>query len=349
MTSLTETFQTLLVRSLMALPDKAKRLLAGAPIEIEGQRLGTETQLMLRMEKLSHVTPAEQLPWGPARAALAMQSRVVGGQQPIGSVRDLTIDGPGGPIPLRLYTPTSRLGEHKVPTMLFIHGGGMVYGGDHSTHDLTCRAFAEESGVQLLSVDYRLAPEHPYPAGNEDCVAAYEWLVANADKVDADPARLAVGGDSAGGYFSAVVAITAAEKGLPLAFQLLIYPATDFVELSASRHRFGEGFFLTKQFMDQALDAFVPDHADRSGPMVSLVRRDSFPAGLAPAYVVTAGFDPLRDEGEAYAKLLAEHGVSVEAKRYPSMIHGFINMTGLGAEAPAYHREISEVLRTALR
>ena len=348
MATLAETFQTLLIRSLMALPEPAKRALAGKPVEIDGNRLGTETQLMLRLQRLARLTPAEQLPWAPAREALAMQSRIVGGHQPIGSVRDLAIDGPAGPIPLRLYTPTERLGQQKVPTMLFIHGGGMVYGGDHSTHDETCRAFAEESGVQLLSVDYRLAPEHPYPAGNEDCIAAYEWLVANADKVDADPERLAVGGDSAGGYFSAAVAITAAERGLPLAFQLLIYPVTEFVEHSASRDRLAEGFFLTDQFIEQALDAFLPDTDTRDDAMVSILRRDSFPEGLAPAYVVTAGFDPLRDEGEAYAAVLAEHGVAVEAKRYGSMIHGFINMTGLGTEAPAYHREIAGVLRRAL-
>jgi acetyl esterase len=235
-----------------------------------------------------------------------------------------------------------------VPTLLFIHGGGMVYGGNHATHEQAARHLAEHSGVQLLSVDYRLAPEHPFPAAVEDCMAAFRWLVDNVERIDADPERLAVGGDSAGGYLSATTAIQAAEEGLPLAFQLLVYPCVDFVEQSRSRKLFSEGFFLTQEFIEQATDAFFPDVATRDEPLASVGRRDSLPPGLAPAYVVTAGFDPLRDEGEAYARLLQEHGVEVSTHRYPSMIHGFFNVVGVGREIASYNREIASVLKDAL-
>jgi acetyl esterase len=197
-------------------------------------------------------------------------------------------------------------------------------------------------------VDYRLAPENPFPAGVDDAAAAYAWLVAHGRRIGADPQRLAVGGDSAGGYLAATTAIRAAEQGLPLRFQLLVYPCTDFVEKSASRKAFGDGFYLSSAFMDQATAAYLPDVETRSDPMASLVRRASFPAGLAPAYVVTAGFDPLRDEGEAYARLLAEHGVEVELVRRPGMIHGFFNIVGVGREAVAHNRETAARLRIAL-
>ncbi len=343
-----ERFQGALLRFAVRLPGGVRRLVAGAPIVIEGQQLAPDLQMMLRLQALSGRAPTEDRPWADARRELALQSRIVGGNQPIGAIRDITIDGPGGPLPLRLYTPVARLNDERVPTLLFIHGGGMVYGGEHGTHDAACRFLAEQSGVQVLSVDYRLAPEHPYPAGVEDCIAAADWMFDHAAEIDADPDRLAVGGDSAGGYFSAVVALHAAEAGQRLAFQLLVYPVTDFVDESASRRRFGEGFFLSKKFMDVAVDAFLPDHADRARTDVTLLSRTDFPAGLAPAFVVTAGFDPLRDEGEAYAALLAEHGVRVEAKRYPGMIHGFLNIVALGTQAPECNREIAGRLRAAL-
>jgi acetyl esterase len=250
-------------------------------------------------------------------------------------------------LPARLYQPTSRLRDDRVPTLLFLHGGGMIYGGLRS-HDAAVRFLAEQSGVQVLAVDYRLAPENPFPAGVDDAAAAYAWLVRHADEVGADPDRLAVGGDSAGGYLSATTAIRAAEQGLPMRLQLLVYPCTDFVEKSASRRAFGAGLYLTTEFMDRATEAYLPDVETRAHPLASLVRRTSFPDGLAPAYVVTAGFDPLRDEGEAYARLLAEHGVQVETARHAGMIHGYFNIVGAGREAVAHNREIAARLRAAL-
>jgi acetyl esterase len=347
-TSLRTRVEAATTRAALALPERAQRLLAGRPVVRDGQTLSTEIQLMLRLERLAGVTPVETLPWDLARAELDRQAGIVGGRQPIGAVRDLDVDGADGKLAARLYVPTSGLRADRLPTLLFLHGGGMVYGGGLRSHDAAARFVAETAGVQLLAVDYRLAPEHPFPAGVDDAAAAYAWLVEHAAEVGADPDRLAVGGDSAGAYLAATAAIAAAERGLPLRLQLLVYPVTDFVEKSASRTAFGEGFYLTSRFIDQAVDAYLPDVATRSDPRASLVRRTSFPAGLAPAYVVTAGFDPLRDEGEAYARLLAEHGVEVELVRRPGMIHGFFNLVGVGRQAVAHNRETATRLRAAL-
>jgi acetyl esterase len=344
---LVSSLQILLLRTLMGLPPGIQRAILRKPVELDGQTLSPETQMMLALQKVAREPQIEELPLPEARMATDKQAGMVGGRQPIGALRDLIVDGATGPLAARLYIPTSRLGADPVPTLMFIHGGGMIYGGLDS-HDAACRYLAENSGVQVLSVDYRLAPEHPFPAANEDCFAAYEWLVAHADLVNADPTRLAVGGDSAGGYLSATTAIKAAEAGLPLAFQLLVYPCTDFVNLSRSRKLFAEGFFLNSRFMDQARDMFFATDEDRKDPLGSVALRTEFPAGIAPAYVITAGFDPLRDEGEAYADLLIAHGVTVEKKRYPSMIHGFFNMVGAGREARGYDLEIAAKLRAAL-
>ena len=171
---------------------------------------------MLRLEKLARIPQAETLPLAEARAELLRQQRMAGGHQHVGAVRDLKVDGAEGQLLARLYTPTERLGADPAPTMLFIHGGGWMYG-DLESHDAPCRFLAEKSGVQVLAIDYRLSPEHKFPAAVEDCRAAYRWLVEHADEVNADPERLAVGGDSAGGALSASTAVWAAEQGLPLA------------------------------------------------------------------------------------------------------------------------------------
>ena len=331
----------------MGLPLRVQRALVRRPIVLDGQELAAELQLMLVLEKLARVPQAETLPLVEARAELLRQQRMAGGHQHVGAVRDLKVDGGEGQLLARLYTPTERLGAEPVPTMLFIHGGGWMYG-DLESHDASCRFLAEKSGVQLLAIDYRLSPEHKFPAAVEDCRAAYRWLVENAEAVNADPERLAVGGDSAGGALSASTAVWAAEQGLPLHFQLLIYPGTDWVERTESRKMFGEGFILTELFMTRAEEAYFAPDADKTVPDASGLRRTDFPEKLAPAHVVTAGFDPLRDEGEAYARLLAEKGVEVDLKRYPSMVHGFFNMVGVGREAPAYNAEIAARLRNAL-
>jgi acetyl esterase len=234
------------------------------------------------------------------------------------------------------------------PMLVFFHGGGMIYG-DLDTHDATCRMLAERADIRVLALEYRLAPEHRHPAAVEDCWAGFQWAVEHADELGADPHRVAVGGDSAGAYLAAVVAIKAAEAGVPCVFQLLVYPVTNHVDLSESRRKFGEGFYLTHAFMDLAVESYLAPTDDRADPMVSVQLTEKIPEGLAPALVVTAGFDPLRDEGEVYARTLADAGVSVELRRYPGFIHGFFNVVGVGRANRAAVAEIAAKLKAGIR
>ncbi len=334
-------------RTLLGLPTALQRVLLRKPVVLDGQELSAETQLMLAASRLARVPGAETMSIPEGRVELRRQQLLVGGTQPIGAVRDLEVDGATGPMAARLYTPSERLGGGPAPTMLLLHGGGWIYG-DLESHDPACRFYAEHAGVQILAVDYRLAPEHPFPAAVEDCWAAYRWLVAHAEEINADATRLAVGGDSAGGNLAASTAVYAAEHGLPLAFQLLIYPGTQFGERTASRDLFDEGFVLTELFMTRAEEAYFTSEDDKTHPDASPLRRKEFPEGLAPAFVATAGFDPLRDEGEAYAGLLRDHGVEVELERYPSMIHGFMHLVGAGREGVAVNADVAARLRAAL-
>jgi acetyl esterase len=230
--------------------------------------------------------------------------------------------------------------------LVFFHGGGFMYG-DLDSHDAACRFLAERSGVRVLAVDYRLAPEDPFPAAYDDAVAAYRWVLANAASLGADPARIAVGGDSAGGNLAAGVGLAAAAEGLPLAFQLLLYPTTDADRDTESLRMFGDGFYLTSAFMDLANASYVPAGMSGRDPRVSPLFAE-LPAGMAPALVVTAGFDPLRDEGEAYARRLADAGVEVELRRFCDQIHGFVNIVGVGRSSRAANAEIAAKLKAAL-
>ncbi|RNL66069.1 alpha/beta hydrolase [Nocardioides marmoriginsengisoli] len=349
MSSLQTAVETVVLRVAMGLPERAQRALLRKPVVLDGQTLAAETQMLLKLQEITKQPPlGVGMSAAEARPVVVQQGRMVAGKQPIGALRELTVDGAEGPIAARLYLPSSRLGADPVPTLMFIHGGGMALG-DLDSHDGACRHLAELAGVQVLSIDYRLAPEHPFPAAVEDCFAAYQWLVKNADALNADPERLAVGGDSAGGLLSATTAIQAAEAGLPMAFQLLIYPVVDFTTRSRSQELFdGGGFYLTKEGMDRLSDWYFPDEAAKASPLGSPGARTELPSGLAPAFVATAGFDPLRDEGEAYARLLAQHGVPVTTQRYPSMIHGFFNMVGVGREARANAADIAARLKVAL-
>ncbi len=337
------------LRGVLNLPVPVQRVLARRPVQVDGLTLASEIQLMLRLQTLAREPKIEDLPLREARLAMLRQTRYVGGSLPIGATRDLSVDGAEGSLGARLYVPAALVapGTAASPLLMYIHGGGMTYG-DLQTHDPACRFLAERAGVRVLSVDYRLAPEHQYPAAVEDCAAAYRWVVAHAEELGADPARLAVGGDSAGGYLAATTAVRAAQEGLPLAFQLLIYPATDFSRRSRSRLLLADGFVLSQRFMDNAQEAYFPPGTDLSDPWASVLLRTEFPDGLAPAYVATAGFDPLRDEGESYADLLAEHGVRVEARRFPGLVHGFVHLVGCGHVALAANAEIAAALRQAL-
>ncbi|GAA4708242.1 alpha/beta hydrolase [Nocardioides conyzicola] len=332
-----ERVNTIGLRVALALPPRVQRVLAGRRVVVDGAPLAVDTQLMLRMQRLVREPGAETLPIPDGRRAVRRHARMAAGHQPVGAVRDLTVAG----LPARLYTPSLSRG----PLLVFFHGGGFMYG-DLESHDAPCRHLAEQSGVRVLAIDYRLGPERPFPAAYDDAVAAYRWVVEHADDLDVDRARLAVGGDSAGANLAIGVAIEAARAGLPLAFQLLVYPVTDAVRDTASARLFADGFYLTKAFMDLAGECYVGD-TDPRDPRVSPAYAD-LPPGLAPAYVATAGFDPLRDEGEAFAGRLAEAGVPVELRRYDDQIHGFFNVVGVGRSARAANAEIAAALRAGL-
>jgi acetyl esterase len=332
--------KTLTLRAALGLPEGVQRRLAGRRVTLDGQTLAVDTQLMLRLEKLAREPEVASLPVPEGRRALLLQTVIAGGDQPIGAVRDL----PVGDLRGRLFVPTDAAA--RGPLLVYFHGGGWVYG-DLDSHDPVCRFLAERSGVRVLAVDYRLAPEHPFPAAYDDAVAAYRWVVEQAESLGADPTRLGVGGDSAGGTLAAATAVHAARHGLPLAFQLLVYPGTDMTTKTESRRLFGRGFYLTDEFMDLAKARYLPDPARWSEPEASPLLGE-VPEGLAPAYVVTAGFDPLRDEGEAYARKLADAGVTVELRRFPDQIHGFLNVVGAGRSARAATAEVAARLGDGL-
>jgi acetyl esterase/lipase len=340
LTAANQRLQTAVLRAAMALPPRVQRVLAGRPVVLDGQTLAVDTQLTLRLQRVTREPAAETLPIPEGRAAIARQSAMVAGRQPVGAVRSMTAGGR----PARLYLPTAA--PASGPLLVFFHGGGYMYG-DLDSHDAPCRFLAERANVRVLSVDYRLAPESPFPAAYDDAVAAYQWVVENAAGLGADPARLAVGGDSAGACLAAVVAIEAARAGLPLAFQLLVYPATDTERDTESLALFGEGFFLTRAFMDLATASYLEPDADRRDPRHAPLYAE-VPDGLAPAYVATAGFDPLRDEGEAYARKLTDAGVPVELERFPDQIHGFLNIVGVGRSSRAAMARIAARLRDGL-
>lgn len=246
--------------------------------------------------------------------------------QPIGKIEDRRIKGPGGEIPVRVYHPVA--GSAPLPVIVFYHGGGFVIGSLDS-HDDLCRRLVNETGFLLVAVDYRLAPEHPYPAAPEDAWTALKWVESAAADLGADPNRLILAGDSAGGNLAAVTAIRARSAGGPeITHQLLIYPVTQAHAETPSMAAFAEGYFLERQAMDWFVAHYLPDDALAADPGVSPLLAEDL-SGLPPATIVTAGYDPLRDEGKAYADRLSEAGVAVSYRCEAPLIHGFANLAGV--------------------
>nr|BBH87331.1 putative lipase/esterase [Thermosporothrix sp. COM3] len=278
-----------------------------------------QVQALLDQMEALEVPPLETLPVETARAAI----RTLAGERVVGRVEDREIAGPAGKIRIRIYTPE---GKGPFPVLVFAHGGGWVYGSIES-HDALCRELTHAANCITLSVGYRLAPEHPYPAALEDCYVATCWAEEHASSFNGDPERIAVGGDSAGGNLAAVVALMARDRSTPkLSYQLLIYPVTDHYSRSKpSYEENGEGYFVTKKHMIWCWDLYLSGKEEARQPYASpLLAQDL--SGLPPALVITAEYDPLRDEGEFYAGRMQEAGVPVILKRYDGMIHGFVGM-----------------------
>nr|WP_246467739.1 alpha/beta hydrolase [Allocatelliglobosispora scoriae] len=259
-----------------------------------------------------------------ARAAdLASIQAAAGDEEPVAEVTDRDIPGPGGPLPIRIYRP--RAGT--LPVLVYLFGGGWTLG-TVDTSDAVCRRLANATGAMVVAVGYRLAPEHKFPAPVHDCFAALQWVEANAFALDADTERIAIGGDSAGGNLAAAVTLLARDAGGPaLVGQVLVYPTTDYHSQTESRRESQDPFLFNATSVDWYWNHYLADPADGSDPLASPLQAADL-SGLPAALVITAEYDPLRDEGEAYARRLAEAGVPVELSRYDGMIHGFFCMAG---------------------
>ncbi len=305
--------------------------------------LDPQVQAFLEQMQALNLPPLNAMTVEEARTAASAMSEMHGEPEPVASVDNLGVPGPAGEIPVRVYTPEQ---SGPLPVLVYFHGGGWVIG-DLETHDPLCRSLCNAGGCIVASIDYRLAPEHKFPAAAEDAYAAARWVAEHTTELGGDPQRVAVGGDSAGGNLAAVVALMARDRrGPEIVCQLLIYPVTDSGCDTASYRDNGDGYFLTAEMMRWFWDQYVSGDADRhnayAAPLRSRDLRD-----LPPAVVITAEFDPLRDEGEAYAARLREAGVAVQLKRYDGMIHGFFGMGNLIDQARTAVDDVASALQSA--
>ena len=310
-------------------------------------RLHPQVAAVLERASKSPLPPYYEVPpavarrlYRDSRAALTPDSPAVD------SVQLRLAPGPAGPVPVRHYRPKGAAKDERLPALVYYHGGGWVIG-DLDTHDVVCRTLANAARCAVFSVEYRKAPEAPFPAAVEDCVAATRWAATEASTLGVDAGRLAVGGDSAGGNLAAVMTLLARDAGGPtIAFQLLIYPVTDQQMRFPSVDRNGEGYLLTKQAMRYFRGHYLPRAVDwldwRASPLLA-----GSLASLPPACVLTAGYDPLVDEGKAYADRLAREGVNTEFRDSPDMIHGFITMGRVLGTASAALEGCARALRAS--
>jgi acetyl esterase len=288
-----------------------------------------------------------ELPLAGARQAFAATMAFMGPKDvPIGKVENIAMPGPGGDLKLRIYTPVAAGGE-ALPALVFFHGGGFTIG-DLDSHDGICRLLVSESGARVVAVDYRLAPEHKFPAAADDAYAAMCWIEENAALLGVDANRIAVGGDSAGASLSAVVCQRAKEEDGPkIAAQLLMFPMTQLGGVFASLGEFAAGYLLDKQTIDWFFGNYVPSGTDPNDARLSPLLADDM-SGLPPAYVMLGGCDPLHDEGLAYAQKLRAAGVDVTVADYPGMLHSFINLQAVLPQAYTALAAASKALREML-
>lgn len=308
------------------------------------ERLHPEVRALLEMMDAQGAPPLENQDPAQARSSRVEPMKILGGEpEALGRVEETSIPGPGGGVRVRVYA--GEYGGHR-PALVYFHGGGFVFG-NLDTHDAVCRALAKESGAVVISVDYRLSPEHKFPAAVEDAHTATLWAADNAERMGIDARRIAVGGDSAGGNLATVIAMRCRDAGGPaLASQVLLYPVTDFSSFETRSYReLGEGYFLTRAAMHWFADHYLASADLKRHPEVSPLLAPDL-SGLPPALVITAEFDPLRDEGEAYAQRLQEAGVPVTVTRYPGMIHAFVSMRGVLAGGRQAIQEVARFTRS---
>jgi acetyl esterase len=345
-----ERIEFLSARALGALPAHVQVRLSGkTAVTADGDTLAADLQLALVLQERRGWPKPETLPPAQARAERRRLAAVYAGKRdPVGSVRDLEIDTDAAVLRARHYTPTDT--GDALPLLVYYHGGGFTYG-DLDTHDGSCRLLCRYSGAHVLAIDYRLAPEHPFPAAVQDAREALRWAISHAGELGADPQRVGVGGDSAGGNLAAVVSQIAARDGGPApVLQLLIYPVTDFTrQTGRSRELFGEGFLLTTAEMEWFEQNYLGGDVDvdAADPRVSPLFGEDL-SGLAPAIVVTAAFDPLRDEGEKYAHAMRAAGTPVTLLRLAGFIHAFINLAGVSRACREAVIEIAGMTRAML-
>jgi len=289
---------------------------------------------------------AWEAPPAMARQSFAGMMQIAGPKDvAVGRIDNLAIPGPGGDIRARAYAPVAAAGP--LPALIYFHGGGFVAGSLES-HDGLCRLFAAEGGFKVIAVDYRLAPENPYPAAVDDAWAAAQWIEQKASALGVDAGRIAVGGDSAGGMLAAIVTQLAKEKGgLKLACQLLMFPQTQIGGETASMHEFAVGYFLERRAIEYFNSLYLPADADRNSPRVSPLRAKDL-TGLPPAYVMLGGYDPLHDEGLAYAEKLKAAGVKVTIADYADMVHCFIYLQTVLPQAHDAVAKAAKAVRAAL-
>lgn len=339
-------FQKLAVAGLFRLPKPMLiRMGGGRPVVHGATTLDPHLQLMVRLA--TRQGPLERRPIAETRRLQRLMATTLGGRvTAMARIDHRRAPGPHGDIPLRLYVPKD-LPAGPAPLLVFFHGGGFVVG-DLDSYDPLCSFLADRGRCLVLSVDYRLAPEHRFPAPVEDAHAVWRHVAGNPHDYGADPARIGVGGDSAGGHISAVLSQQARNSGDPVpAWQCLIYPATDLTRTWPSHETFGDGFMLDRSTMVWFKEQFLPETADLADPRISPLQADSL-HGLPPATVVLAGFDPLKDEGRAYAEALAAAGVPVDILAFDHLIHGFASMAGISRGARRAVDEIGLAVRRRL-
>jgi acetyl esterase len=289
-------------------------------------KLYPEVRALLEAGEAEGGAAMETLSPAEARQSAIDALKATGGQpEEIGGVEDTAIPRPAHPIPIRIYTP---VGTGPFPGLVYFHGGGWVVC-DLDTHDVVCRAIARRAGAVVVAVDYRLSPEHKFPAAVEDCYAATQWVAANAARLGVDPRRIAVGGDSAGGNLATVMCLKSRDEAGPhIAFQVLVYPVTNLASFDTPSYtEFAEGYYLTRAEMEWFRGHYLARIEDAQSPHASPLLAPDL-RGLPPALVITGECDTLRDEGEAYARRLAEAGVEVTCTRYAGMIHPFFSLGG---------------------